>query len=257
VPPCWANENPKEKKDDIWSEERPRGPRRGRRGFELRDGDVDRLMQYLKENNPDKARELAKLREKEPEKFKAELRRHGGEEFSKIFMERMEELRQQRRTEFIEWVGKNYRKDAEELARLKEREPDLYLTKYEHIRDKYWRIFEEEKRNPELAEVLKEDLELKKRRDDLLRRIKSAKSEKQKKRLGTELEEVVGRRFDLIVRRKQIAYERLLKWLAELQDRVKRSSDEIAKWRDKKAREENIKKRLKDLTEGTVQFKWD
>ena len=214
-------------------------------------------MKYLRKSDPDKAKELAKLREGDPEKFKAELRRHGGEEFSKIVMERMRIWQERRRAEFVEWLGKNYRKDAEELAKLKAKDPDLYLTKYEHIRDKYWRIFEEERRNPELAEVLKEDLELKKRRDELIRRIKAAKSDRQKKRLTADLEDVVNRRFDLIIRRKQIAYERLLRWLEELKNRIKESRDEIAKWSDHKAREENIKERLKDLTEGTVPFEWD
>lgn len=260
VLPGWARADGQQKEDDIWTEEEPRGPggpRRGPRGFELTDADINRLMQYLKKNNPDKASELAKLREQDPEKFKAELRRHGGKEFGKIVMERMETWRQRRQAEFVEWVGKNYRCDAEELARLKAKDPDLYLKKYEHIRDKYWRIFEEERRNPELAEVLKEDLELKQRRDELLRRIKAAKNDKQKERLMADLEEVVGRRFDLIIRRKQIAYERLLRWLEELKNRIKESRDEIAKWRDEKFRAENIKKRVEDLNEGVVEFKWD
>ncbi|UCG56111.1 MAG: hypothetical protein JSU70_14710 [Phycisphaerales bacterium] len=260
VQPGWTRQSQEEDKDDIWTEEGsrgPRGPRRGPRGFELTDADIDRLMRYLKENNPDKARELAKLREDDPEKFKADLRIHGGGEFSKIVMERMQMWQERRRAEFVEWLGKNYRKDAEELAKLKEQEPDLYMTKYEHIREKYWRIFEEERRNPELAEVLKEDLELKKKRDELLRQIKAAKSDRQKKMLTAELEEVVSRRFDLIVRRKQIAYERLLRWLEELKNRIKESRDEIAKWRDEEARAQNIRKRLTDLTEGAVPFKWD
>ncbi|GAF72703.1 unnamed protein product [marine sediment metagenome] len=261
VLPCSAEEKKDEK--DIWTEGERRGPGpgpgrgRGRGRFELTEEEIDQIMKGLQESNPEKAKELAKLREADPNQFSVELRRHGHEEFVKIIRERIEKGRSRWRAEFLEWLGKAVRKEAEELAKLKEISPDLYAKKFELIRRKYWRIFEESKRNPELAKVLLDDLELKKRRDELLKNIKAAKSEKEKKKLVAELEEVVAGRFDLIVRIKQIAYERLLKRLEELQKRLKESRGEIFKSRDEKFKNENVKQRMQDLLEEIPKFNWD
>ncbi len=291
--PCSAQSKGKEKQEDVWAggeqkgpgrgppefapppEADQKGPRRGppefapapegdqkgpRRGppeFELTDEQIDQIMKGLKERDPVKAKELAELREKDPDKFKVELRRQGGEEFGKIMKERMENFWRKRRAEFVDWLAKNYSKEAEELARLKEKEPELYLKKYNILRDRYWHIFEEEKRDPEFARVLKEDLELKQRQYELLRAIKAAKSDSQRKGLTAALEALVSRRYDLIVKQKEIMYERLLKWLKELENRVKESKDEINKSKDEKFKAENVMQRVKDLTEGTPGFPWD
>jgi hypothetical protein len=88
----------------------------------------------LKERSPEKAKELEQMREKDPEKFQQELRIHAGDEFGKIIRERMqkreEQWRQQRRTEFIEWLQKSLPKEAEELAKFKERDR-IYGQKYD------------------------------------------------------------------------------------------------------------------------------
>ena len=268
--PCSAQNKSEEKKEDIWVEDEPRGPRagprpgsgrgpsgRGSRRFELTDEEIDRIMKGLKESDPAKAKELAKLREKDPEKFREELRRHGREEFGKIIRERINNWRERRQAEFIKWLEKAVSKEARELAKLKERNPDLYAEKFDLVWKKYARIFEEGRRNPELADVLLEDLELQKRREELLKKIKAANSNKEKKKLAAELEEVIADRFDLIVRRKQIAYERLLKWLEELRERVKESRAEIREWRDDKFKGENVRKRIEDLLEETPKLRWD
>jgi hypothetical protein len=254
-------------KENIWVEEEPRGPGRGPgpgpgrwpERFELTDEETNRILSSLKQSDPNAVKELEKLRKEDPEKFQAELRRYGREEFGKILRERIENWRHQRQTEFTDWLTKEYPKEAENLTKLKENEPKLYFEKFDLIRNKYWRIFDEEKRNPELAEVLKEDLRLKDKRDDLVIRIKAAKNEKDKKKLLTELEEVVSKRYDLIVRQKEIAYERLLKWLEGLRNRVRESRDEIIKFQNKEVKAENVKKHIKDLTEESTPppFRWD
>jgi len=269
--PCAAAEKQQKDEPNIWLEEgprgprgprelrepgEPRGPRRGPGRFELTDEEIGRIMKSLKENNPEKAKELEKLRSEDPNRFKFELGRHGGEEFDKIIKERIETWRQKVQAEFLEWLAKNYRQEANELGGLKEKDPDLYWKKFDLIREKYWRIFEEEKRNPELAEVLKEDLELRKRCDELTGKIKGTTDDKEKKDLTGQLEEVVGRRFDLIIRRKQIEYERLLKRVEELQKHLKESKAEIDEWRDEKFKNENVKSRVKELL-GAGLFKWD
>jgi hypothetical protein len=253
-------------KENIWAEEELRGPGlgpgpglgRGPERFKLTDEETNRILSSLKQSDPNAVKKLEKLRTEDPEKFQAELRRYGREEFGKIIRERIENWRHQRQTEFLDWLTKEYPKEAENLAKFKENEPKLYFEKFDLIRNKYWRIFEEERRNPELAEVLKEDLRLKDKRDELVTRIKAAKNEKDKQKLLAELEEVISRRYDLIVRQKEIAYERLLKWLEGLRNRVRESRDEIMKWQNEKVKAENVKKHIKDLIEeSTPPFRWD
>jgi RNA-binding protein 25 len=267
--PCSAHRMGEEKKEDIWTKDEPRGPggdpregpRRGpgpgRRRFELTDEEIDRIMKGLKERDPAKAKELAELREKEPEKFREELREVAREEFGKVMRERIKAWMLQRQAEFLEWLEKNFRKEAKELSRLKDRDPDLYWKKFDIVRKKYWLIFEEERRNPELAKVLKEKLKLNERRDRLVREIRAASDEKKRKALIERLKEVISSRFDLIVREKQIAYKRLLKRLEELKKRIEESRDEIIKWRNDKFKADEVEKRIEDLTEGRPGLKWD
>ena len=249
-----GEEKKEEKKEDIWTEEEPR---RGWGRFELTDEEIDRVMKGLKERDPAKAKELAKLREKDREKLLAELRRVAREELDKILWGRFEAWRNRRRAEFLEWLGKNYRKESRELARLKNKDPDVYAKKYDLIYKKYGQIFNASRRSAELAKVLKADLELKTRRDELLAKLKTERDPKKKKKLASQLEEVVASRFDLIIRRTAIAYERLLKRLEELTKHIKDSKDQIDEWRKPQIKEENVRKRLKDLTEGIPKFNWD
>ncbi len=244
---------------DIFTEDEDRGPRRGpgRGRYELTDEEVDRILKDLKERSPEKAKELEKLREKDPEKFRDELGRHAREEFRKVIGERIEKLHAERRTKFLEWLAKNVPDEAEDLAKLKVRSPDLYEQKYELVSKKYGRTYNESRRNPELEKVLIEDLRLQKRRDQLLGKIHAAKSQSEKKKLTEELEKVVGNRYDLIVTRKQIAYARLLKWLEELQNRIKESRADIRRAQDAKVKAENTKKRTQELLEEKKGFNWN
>ena len=258
--PCSAEEKNKESQS-IWTDDGQRGPGQGRgpgRGrVELTDEEINRIMESVKQRDAKQAKELEKLRAKDPEKFMDELRRHAREEFGKVVGDRIEKWREQRRNDFLEWLQKVLPRDAEELATLKERNPDLYAKKYDLAWKNYSRIFEESRRSPELADVLIEDLKLKKREQELVGKIKAAKNEKEKEKLGAELEEVTGDRYDLILRRKQIAYERLLKWLEDLQNRIKESRAEIEKAQDPKAKAENVQQRKKDLLEENKKFSWD
>ncbi len=270
--PCYSQE--KKADEDIWTEEGPRGPgggpgprgpgggpgrggRGGRGRFELTDEEINRVLDNLKESNPKKAKELAELRDKNPNQFRDELRRHGREEFGKIIKGRIEKWRKERQNDFLEWLGTAVPKVSRDLAKLKDKDPDLYTKKYEIIREKYERIYEEGRRNPVLAQVLIEDIKLKETRKELVEKIKASKDERQKKLLIAELQEVVARRFDLITRRKQIEYERLLDWLERLQDQITKSRKEMSIWMDDEYKGENVKKRMQDLLEDTSGFNWD
>ncbi len=261
--PCPAAEKDKRDGQSIWTEDQPREPGPGRGGppgprrVELTDEEIGRILESLKQRDPKTAEELTKLREKDPEKFMDELRRHARDEFGKVIGERIEKWREQRRNEFLEWLQKTLPDEAEELAKSKETNPDLYGKKYDIAWRNYGRIFEEKGRNPELANVLIEDLKLKKREDELVGKIKACTNQKEKEKLDAELEQVAGNRYDLILRRKQIAYEWLLKRLEELQNRVKESRAEMLKYQDPKVKGENVKQRKTDLLEQKKGFRWD
>ena len=267
--PCSANRNDE---DNMFTEDEGRGPgsrpgpgpergsRRGpgRRRIELTDEEIDRIMDGLKQRSPEKAKELAELRKKDPDKFREELVRHAREEFFKVAGERMQKWQAERRARFLEWLAEKVPEEAEELAKLKERSPDLYGQKYELVLKKYGRIYNESRRNPELEKILIEDLRLQKRRDQLLGKIHATTSRREKEKLTKELEEVVGLRYDIIVRRKQMAYEWLLKRLEDLQNKVKESRAEIHRAQDTKVKAENTRKRTRELlAEKKEEFKWD
>lgn len=276
--PCGAAE--KEQKD-IWSDDEPRiGPKR----WELTAETIKRVMSRLAETNPARAKELERLREKNPEKFKAEIRRVMHEQFGKRFKEQMgqkpgpkpgpgqvragprrggparepretmRERMRERHTEYLEWLEKNYPEEAKKLAELKEKKPELYMRQLMLGLRKYGKIFEASKENPKLAEVLKEDLILKQKRDKLLGKIKTAGEDDKRKELTEQLEEIVSDRFDLIVKRKQIAYEQLRKELEELKERVKQSEADVERWKELK--DEKVKERLKELINLTEKFNW-
>jgi hypothetical protein len=245
-----------EAKNDIWQDE-PRETRQPWWQRDLSDDVVARIMKGIQQRDPAKARELSELRQKDPARFKAEIREQGRPEMDQMISERLEARRQERNARFLEWLKNNYPAEEQALAKLKEANPQLYVTSFERVLSQYRYIFDAASSSPELGAVLKEDLELKKRAMQLCKQLHSEKSEAKKQALGAELQDVTARRYDLIVRRKEIAYEQLQKKLDELQKQVRESKDEINKWRDEKVRQENIKQRVKTLTDEKDRFKWD
>ncbi|MHC4242098.1 MAG: hypothetical protein ACYS3N_00570 [Planctomycetota bacterium] len=260
--PCYSQE--KKVEEDIWDENEPRGPGggpgrggpgRGGRGpgrYRTSEEEIDHFLNDLKESDPARAKELEGLRKKEPEKFREELRKSVREQWSK----RIESWRNRWRADFLEWLGKAVPKVARDLTKLKDTDPDHYAKKYEFIRDKYRRIFDESKRNPELAEVLMAELELNERQAVLVKEIKATKREKEKKKLMSQLEEVVGNKYDLIIRKKIIAYEFLLKRVEELQKELNKNREEIEIFKKPTIKAQNVKERVDELTEPSRKFPW-
>lgn len=242
--------------EDIWEDDFKQGWH-PRWSWWFSDEAVDRIIEGIRKRDPAKAKELIELRKRDPEEFRAELGRNGRQEIEQISRERFEARRRKRMEDFVQWLKANYPEDEKGLAAVKEKDPQLFIKNSEHLLGKYGRIFDAEMTNPELGAVLKEDLELKDRRDDLVRRLRREKSQAKKQSLGVELQDVVARRYDLIVRRKEIAYEQLQKKLEEMQKEVQRSKEEIVRWQDPKLRQENVRRRIESLTEDKKGFKWD
>ena len=108
--------------------------------------------------------------------------------------------------------------------------------------------------NPELAKVLKEDILLQDHRDQLLKELRSA-DKKESKALRKELEEVVSNRFDIILKKKQLRYEEMLKRLQALEKRVNEQQAEVESLKDKK--KDTIEQRIEELISKTEKISWD
>lgn len=242
-------------KNNIWKDE----PRETRPSWQrdLSKEQVERIMKGIQQRDPAKAKELTELRKKNPNRFKTELRDQGRPELEQMFRERIQARHQERNNRFLEWLKVNYPEEEQMLTKLKERGSQPYLTAFDSAMNRYGYIFEADMSSPELGAVLKEDLELRKRLDRLCGRLRNEKSEASRQAIGAELQEVVARRYDLIVRRKEIAYEQLLNRLENLQKQVTESKDDIARFKDEKLKQENVRQRVETLVGNKTRFKWD
>jgi len=240
---------------DIWKDE----PKETRPYWQrdLSQEQIERILEGIQKRDPAKAKALTELRKRNTDQFMTELREQGRPEIDQIVRERWEARRQERNNRFLEWLKANYPSEEQALTKLKEKDPQLYLKGFENLMNRYGYIFEAENSSPELAVVLKEDLELKKRTEQLCARYRNEKSDAKKQALGAEIEELVARRYDLIVRQKEIAYEQLLKRVEDLQKQVTSSKDDIAKFKDVQVKRENVKQRVETLVGNKVRFKWD
>jgi len=247
---------PKQVKNDIWLDE-PKESQPPWWQRDLTDDVAERILKGIQKRDPAKAKQLLELRPKDPEKFKALLREQGQPELDQIIRERLDARRHERNTKFLEWLKANYPGEEQALSKLKEKDSQLYISEFDRLMKQYGYIFEADSSCPELGTVLKTDFEFKKRANDLVKQIRNEKADAKKQTLGMELQDIVAKRYDLIMRRKEIAYEQLLKKLDELQKQVRESKDEMGKLRDPKVKQENVRQRIQALTENKVRLKWD
>ena len=257
------------------------GPMMGKGQSEPTPEQMDHILAELKEKNPQKADELAKLRQTDPNAFRIELRNAMREQF----MSRMHEQRgeqgkwqpqqgqvpmmqgpgaefkrekiQEKTEEYLKCLRENYPDEAAKLEQLKKDNPGQYMRAMMISGKKYGRICDAVKDDPNLAKVLKQQMELKDKRAELLKQIRAATDEKQKTTLTTELEQIVGQQFDLIVKRKQMAYGDLTKKLADLQKEVDHKKSEAEKWKSKDFKSQKVKERVTELLVEKEKFEWD
>lgn len=274
---CWAEQPAQQAPADI-NKPIPLTPQ-----LEPSEALIEAMMERIANADPQRAKELEKLRETDPEEFKKEIgktmremshrpvrswdrqkgRRGRGQRMEMPFETRGQRGRRwpaimrQRHEEYLEWLQDNYPDQAKELIELREQDPQLYMRKLGLSFKTYGKIAEAAKENLKLAEILKEDLELKKQRDSLLSRIKDTTDDKKKQQLVEELEEVVSARFDLVVERTQIRYEQLSKKLERLKKELKQKEAKVEKWKDSEFKKQNVKARLEKLLSETEKFRWE
>ena len=159
--------------------------------------------------------------------------------------------------EYIKWLEENSPDLAEKLRQMKIVDPERHRRMLMSSFKTHRKIFEASKENPALAKLLKKDMELKDKRNKLLRKLRTATDEEEKKELTQKLEDVLGNRFDIIVKRKQVEYKQLRNKLAQLQKQVNKSEGEVEKWKAPEFKEKNVKAHLDELLSKSSKFKWD
>ena len=280
-----AQAQPAEANDeDIWSGQRQR----------MRDRDVspeqriDRMLERMAERDPERARELRQLREEDPEAFRQELRetfrkfreragRRSGDRVDGELSQgrpgprRPERVRQggmpgspgrspllglrEKSEEFAGWLEENYPTEAAELEELQAENPHAYRRMLMAKWKKYGRIMRTSEDDPELAEVLKEDLTLKREQRELLVRYRDALTEQEREEIEAELEDILSERFDLIIEQKQLTHELIRERIEELQQRLEEKQEQLDQWQDNK--DEKVQQRLNELLSQESEFDWN
>jgi hypothetical protein len=252
----------------------------GRSRVMFNDEYINQLLEKVRQEDPNEAQRLENLRLENPRLFHVEMRKlafksRGQEQgFDPNRPHRMpafqgppgetmglrgkEPGRQrihEKEMELLSWLSKNDPNEAKELTALSEKDPPAYARRLAVDSKKYREVIEAEQTNPALAELLKKDLDLKQKRNELLEKYKATTDEKQKAELMQQLKEVTSDQFDLIVQKKQLMYEELKKKLEDLQKDVNKSQADLENF--KKNKEQHINNRLKELTDPNAQFNWD
>lgn len=257
--------------EDIWSDElRPMNPE-----------STTRLLNIIAEANPELGKELRQLQKDDPDKFRQQLREAARKHFTELRKRDSEQKtdgkppegerprgpggggRRERSRDFFRrrldnfltgWFKENYPEKAAELIKLKEDDPESHYRRVASIMRRYGPIMEAERTNPELAEVMKEDIELQKLRNDILKKLKSA-DDKEAKKLKAELAEVLYQRFDVGLRKKQLKYEQLLKKLEKLKKEIAQQQEELKKLSERK--DQAIDERIKELLGKKEKMNWE
>lgn len=235
---------------------------------------VERMLKKIRKFDPQAAERLQKLYDEDIEAYKEESWNYMRDHWHEIFpnwkppgsekgigpghygggwQERMKNM-QKKHEEYLEWLKANYPAEANELEQVRKEDPGLYMRRLMKSGRKYGPAAAAAQKNPALAEVLKEDIDLKDHRDQILVELETAGPDK-KDVLAAQLKDIVSKRFDLIIKRRQLQQQELLERLEDLKKQVKDSEKELEQWKASKDKE--VESRVKELLAETEQFHWD
>jgi hypothetical protein len=164
------------------------------------------------------------------------------------------EVMRKRNEQFIEWLGENFPSEAEKLQQATEADPETAFRYIMPVMMKYRDIFETEKKNPELASLMKKDIELKDMRDRLVEQIHSTPAD-ETEQLREQLSDVVAARFELILDKRRMRFEELAQRLEQLENEIARQKQDLRVLEEQ--RQEQIDNRLQELLAEDRKIRWD
>ena len=245
--PAWAaaGSDKADAFEGIWTEDLDRES--GRAG--LSKERLDQIIKYASQGKADEEKRLRKLYGDDQQKFWGEVREffhrnrpsgrgpgpgsRGPDGQGSRGGGRWHERLQKRHEELLTLIKEHRPERARKLAKLRE-------SSRESDRDKYFKEFSAQRRiwgpvrdaikreDTKLANLLIEDIDLVEERDALVREIHRA-DKKRRPKLIKELEGVVGKRFDLILKKKRLQYQELRRRLKRLQEQLENKQQELEK----------------------------
>lgn len=165
------------------------------------------------------------------------------------------EIMRKRNEEFVEWLKVNYPEQAAEFEKATQVNPERAFRDLMPAMMKYRDIFETEKKNPELASLMKKDVDLLERQTEILAAAKNAQDQKAKDEITTELTTITEARFDLILKKRQMKFDELKERLAQLEKEINKQEADLEEL--SKQREVQIQKRVEELLSSDKEIKWD
>ena len=250
--PLCAEEKPqggKNPEQDIWQEVTFQSGEH----FELSDARIQAILEEIKRADPKKAESLETLRKQDAKKFLEVIRLEIGtaikpkaesaQDAQPGHSEWQDQL--QRRYEyFMDWFAREFPADHGELVKIQNTDAEKYVQRVMDTMTIYEPILRAQRYNAALADVMKQDIELQKRRDALLLQIRPAGNAEQAALLK-ELEALVSKRFDIIVRKKELQYESLRKRLEKLEQQIDQQALELESL--KKNKSQTVELHIKEL----------
>ncbi len=235
----------------------------------------DQVMQMIREQNPEKGKELQKLRKEKDFIFENKLRQAVRSTFAPEktveILEFLNEQKQLKRLEqglpigsrmrrlyydLIKWLEDNYPQEASRLKQIQDKDKKLFVQNMTTAIKKYRDIMETERTNPQLADLMKKELQFNEKIFQLQQKIENSKDEAKKKELIDELKNVLGKKYDVLIAKKQLAYDSLKIRLENLKKQLERSEEKIKNWKSAETKELNIKQRLEEILNNDHEFTW-
>lgn len=225
----------------------------------LSDQHIDRFLTRLEESDPERAAELKKMRITNPQQFRWEIR----EEIANRFFRQIKptekpetpketppveappppkepDAAKQKLADLTAWLETHFPQQAEALKS----NPAPSAEHLDTLFARYEPIMRLERVNPPLAEAMLEDIKVQMRRDELLMELQYAE-EDEKEAIIKELESLVAKRFDLIIRKRQLQHDHLSRRLNRLQEELEKQRQGLEALQ--KTKEQSVKARVEAL----------
>jgi hypothetical protein len=165
--------------------------------------------------------------------------------------EKMKQWEKERNAEYIAWLKENYPEEEARLEKIQKKQPKTFNRQVRASKKIYGEIMEMQKENPKIAENMKEQLEVIKKRTMLIERatslakeIKKAKGPRRDK-LVKQLKDTLSIRIDLIVVLAKLKYEVLEEKIKQLNIQIAKQKKQTERFIQKK--DEEIAKRMERL----------